>query len=392
MALNIGFLWPQTAAEWPGGTIYAENLLKSVALANPDQEITIVLPEGGIAPKMLTDVPTLKVRSVSYRPVSRNMPPAELAAAFANRKLGRGDRSLASAVRGAYVDVMFGNLIAQVSFPVPWVGWIPDFQYLRYPEYFGPEEIPQLTRDYADLCERAAIVLLSSQNALTDMRDIYPQFLSKARVLPFVSVMDEQLFEPDPQTVVDRFGIRRPFVVVPNQWWRHKNHETAIRAAALLRDAGLECQWVLTGGTNDYRNPNYPSHILQLISELGLRDVVVPLGFLSRSDQIQLMRTADSIVQPSLFEGWSTVVEDAKTLGQRLVVSDLAIHREQDPAASLFFDPASSEDLADKVRAMLGGARERVPEAAARGSSQERACLVGKTFLEICSEAAGKWR
>lgn len=387
MSLNIGILWPQTSAEWPGGTIYAENLLKSIALEGPGQRVTIVAPEGGEVPQMLSVVPELDVRLTRYVPVSRTMPAARAAVAYLNRRIGRADVSLARAVAREHVDVMFGNLTAQVSFPVPWIGWIPDFQFLHNAEGFGTEDVSRLIADYQSLCDRARIVLLSSNDALSDMPQLYPDVVSKARVLSFVSVMDESLFDPDPAAVVDRFRIRRPFVVIPNQWWRYKNHETAIRAAALVRDAGVECQWVVTGPTHDRRHPGHTSFMLQLISELGLRDVVVPLGFLSRGDQVQLMRAAECIVQPSLFEGWSTVVEDARSLGQRIVLSDLPVHREQDPPAALFFEPLSAPDLAAAVRRVLGGEVDRVGEKPARERMASAARETGRSFLAICEEA-----
>jgi glycosyltransferase involved in cell wall biosynthesis len=392
MTLNIGMLWPQTSAEWPGGTIYAENLLKSIAMGTPGQRITLVVPVGGEEPSMLSAVPDLEISVEHYVPVSRTMPPTQVAVAYLNRRLGRADRSLAKAVVNGRIDVMFGNLIAQVSFPVPWVGWIPDFQFLHYPDAFGTEDVSRTIADYRTLCDRAAIVLLSSRNALADMGDLYPDAVGKARVLPFVSVMADDLFTLEPGLVVERFAIRRPFVVVPNQWWRYKNHETAIQAAALLRDSGVDCQWVFTGPTNDRRHPKHTSHMLQRISELQLRDVVVPLGFLSRADQVQLMRAADCIVQPSLFEGWSTVVEDARTLGQRVVLSDLAVHREQDPPAALFFETLSASALAEAVRRVLDGALDRVDEATARARMRAAAGEVGRAFLEVCEEAAAGGR
>ncbi len=38
------------------------------------------------------------------------------------------------------------------------------------------------------------------------------------------------------------------------------------------------------------------------------------LGFIDRGEQLQLMKNSIAIVQPSLFEGWSTVVEDTKAM------------------------------------------------------------------------------
>jgi len=144
----------------------------------------------------------------------------------------------------------------------------------------------------------------------------------------------------------------------------------------------------MTGVLADYRDSSYVSRMLQLIAELGLEGHIKILGVLPRLEQLQLMRAADCIVQPSLFEGWSTLVEDARTLGQRLVVSDIGIHREQKPPSALFFDPASPEDLADKVHDMLLGARERVDEKIALAQSCERARVWGERFYSVCAEAA----
>jgi hypothetical protein len=55
------------------------------------------------------------------------------------------------------------------------------------------------------------------------------------------------------------------------------------------------------------------------------------------------------VIQPSLFEGWSTVVEDARCLGKKLILSDFPVHLEQDPPGSVFFDRNSPEQLADLI-------------------------------------------
>ena len=54
-------------------------------------------------------------------------------------------------------------------------------------------------------------------------------------------------------------------------------------------------------------------------------------------------------MQPSLFEGWSTVVEDAKCLNKFIFLSDLPVHREQNPANVCFFDPYDEDALTDKL-------------------------------------------
>ena len=69
-------------------------------------------------------------------------------------------------------------------------------------------------------------------------------------------------------------------------------------------------------------------------------------GNVPRADVALLMRASVAMLNPSLFEGWSTTVEEAKSLGVRLVLADLPVHREQVGAAADFFDPVDPAAIA----------------------------------------------
>jgi hypothetical protein len=62
-----------------------------------------------------------------------------------------------------------------------------------------------------------------------------------------------------------------------------------------------------------------------------------------------------SYIQPSLFEGWSTTVEDAKCLNQHVLLSDIPVHREQLTYNVDFFNPHDPIDLADKMEKIISG-------------------------------------
>ena len=70
------------------------------------------------------------------------------------------------------------------------------------------------------------------------------------------------------------------------------------------------------------------------------------LGFIDRAEQLQLMNYAKAVIQPSLFEGWSTVVEDAKSMNQFVIASDIDVHREQLKNNCRFFSPNDEIALA----------------------------------------------
>ena len=61
------------------------------------------------------------------------------------------------------------------------------------------------------------------------------------------------------------------------------------------------------------------------------------------------MKNSYAMVQPSLFEGWSTVVEDAKALNKFIFLSDLDVHKEQNPKNACFFDAKNEDDLVNKL-------------------------------------------
>lgn len=388
MSIRIGLLWPQGGSRWVAGGLYYENLLTSLMLAGKRNEVVIVEPPGGsFSADCAVRFPEVKV--VTYDPPA---PPNRLAAKarrFIESRLAIPYKSLSKALREARIDVAFGDLDITRRTVVPWVAWIPDFQHLHYPEYFGADELRARDEGYAMLAQRASLVLLSSEHASGDLARFLPGHAQKARVAPFVSLFPEAMLQRDPRATVAKYRVPDPYVVVPNQWWVHKNHRTAIEAAAILRDRGTSVSWVMTGALADFRSADHVSTLLQRMAELGVQDRMLVLGVLPRAEQIDLVRAASMVVQPSLFEGWSTVVEDAKTLGQRLVVSDIEVHREQQPPAALFFSPTDPQDLADKIEAMLAGACERVPQDRAIDDSLERARAFGQRFYEICAEAAG---
>ncbi len=58
------------------------------------------------------------------------------------------------------------------------------------------------------------------------------------------------------------------------------------------------------------------------------------------------MKHSQAIIQPSLFVGWSTVVEDAKAMNQSLILSDIRVHREQINRNVDFFEPENAKQLA----------------------------------------------
>lgn len=65
------------------------------------------------------------------------------------------------------------------------------------------------------------------------------------------------------------------------------------------------------------------------------------------------MKNSIAVIQPSLFEGWSTVIEDCKNLGHFVLASDLSVNIEQISKNCLFFEKNNPKELSSKMKLVL---------------------------------------
>jgi glycosyltransferase involved in cell wall biosynthesis len=231
--------------------------------------------------------------------------------------------------------------------------WIPDFQEYYLPHFFSKLEVYSRKAINKEMVTACYPIVFSSKTAAADFDKFYPGNKNKKRILSFTSFIDTSYKEIPLTALLQKHNITKPYFIVANQFWKHKNHFAVLKALRLLKEHAFAFQVVFTGKESDYRNPDYFSTIKKYIRENDLEKQVLFLGFIDRQEQLQLMANAIAIIQPSLFEGWSTVVEDAKVLNQFILVSDIPIHKEQVKDNAFFFDPLNENELADKMLFML---------------------------------------
>jgi len=241
------------------------------------------------------------------------------------------------------IDFIFPTIVG-VQNEIPNASWIPDFQHHHLPEFFTLKELDWRTHMYEYIAEHANILVLSSEDARADFRRFYPNAKAQTEVLHFRSNL--LIPKQNPWNILVQMGIPEKFILCCNQFWAHKDHITLFRALGALKSQGMPIFLVCTGGISDYRNHDHYNSLIRLIEELDLQNNIKILGFIPRNEQIALMRCCAAMVQPSLFEGWSTILEDARCLGVRIIASDLAVHIEQNVDGALYFERRNSEALA----------------------------------------------
>jgi len=245
-------------------------------------------------------------------------------------------------------EVIFpANELLIKNSPVRQICWMPDFQHLHFPEYFTKRAITYRNANLAKAARLAQRVVVSNELSRDDAVRVVPEVKSKIEVLPFTMWLGEDWLKPDCREWVRKYGLPKKFLIFPSQWWVHKNHRILFEAIGLVKRAGLEdIALVSTGWPADPRYPRYAKSLRTEIQRQNIKSNFHELGLLPRADQVQLMRAACAIVQPSRFEGWSALMEESRALGKFVFASDIPMHHQHTSTQTVYFHPDSARELA----------------------------------------------
>jgi glycosyltransferase involved in cell wall biosynthesis len=134
------------------------------------------------------------------------------------------------------------------------------------------------------------------------------------------------------------------FILYPAAFWSHKNHENLLRAVRKLQETGLTIPLVLVGA-----QVGIYATINKLIHSLNLQNQVHTLGHVSNSELTSLLKNAQVVVIPSLFEAMSLTVWDAQKLGTAVACSSVAPFPCQVGNTAQLFDPHDPESIASAI-------------------------------------------
>ncbi len=228
--------------------------------------------------------------------------------------------------------------------------WFADFQHIILPAFFDADEIQNRNNVLQFIAASNNNLVLSSVEAKKNWDALPFKKYCTVNVIPF-AVTHPPLIFLDINKILQEYNLQKKYFIICNQFWAHKNHFLVLKAIAEFIKENTEVQFIFTGKQDDYRNPNYFQSIKDFITNNALENFVQLLGLIDRQKQLLLMKHSVAVIQPSLFEGWSTVVEDAKLLGCNLIVSDIAVHKEQlQNYTALYFDTKDVDKLVQHIK------------------------------------------
>ena len=236
----------------------------------------------------------------------------------------------------------------------PEIVTIHDVSFERHPEFFDTGECLRLKVTVRRAARAARKVITGSE-------------FSKAEIVHFLKVPEhkikviyngvgsefQRLEDLDAiRTSLERYAIRKPYLLAVGDICRRKNQLAIVRGFArwLSRNKGCEHRLVMVG-----KRKAYAEELLVEASQLGLGDnrLLLP-GFVSDEDLPCLYSGAELLLNTSLYEGFGLPVIEAMQCELPVIASRASCFPEIAGAAARYVDPADPDDIADAIGEVLG--------------------------------------
>lgn len=243
------------------------------------------------------------------------------------------------------------NCFLPLRRPCPGVVTVHDLAFEEYPGDFAPRTRLKYLR-LARLAARSAeLVICDVEYTRGDLERRWGVDPERVRVIPLAPALAHGAETPPDG----------PYLLAVGDLREKKNLRRLVEAYVALRRAGLRHRLVLVGLDTGEG---------ELLRDTAAGEPVELTGYVSDARLDALMRGADLLVHPSLYEGFGFVVLEAMERGCPVAAARATSLPEVAGPAAEYFDPLDVGAIGAAIGAVVGD-RERHAELAAAG--RERA-------------------
>jgi glycosyltransferase involved in cell wall biosynthesis len=365
---------------WTGGYHYLLNLFRVLDGHQPGRIVPVLFhgtdrPGADVAP--FRSVPGVEIVCSPAFNDSRNT------FSLVSAVVAGSDRAIRRAFEHQRVDAVFE--VARFfgkQLGIPAMAWMADFQHRAMPQAFSRPGYWKRELGFRAQIGGGREVILSSRDAQRACERYYPASAGHTHVVHFAIPPPAPISDEEARRIADGYGLPPEFLFMPNQFWQHKNHLMVASAMGMLKARGTTAVIAASGKPADPRNRGHFAAVQAAIESQGVADRYRILGMIPYRDLAALLHSCTALINPSRYEGWSTTVEEARSAGVPLILSDLPVHREQAGDRASYFNVDDPAQLADAIERFVPSSR----------AERERLALDARTDAEArVSEFAARF-
>ena len=249
----------------------------------------------------------------------------------------------------------------QLSIPV--VGTLHDFNW-KY--FFGQQifELPFVEMMDTEILNwmNNGLNICSSQDVVNEAKKLYPSAKNYPHVVHIAPVVySTDITDEKATAILKELNIDYPYIIFPGNFYAHKNHLNLFAAFSLLKERkGFEnTKLILTGlGTDKVAYGIAGRTGIQMVTKNSPNHNynIRGLGYQPNHVIDALIKKANLLVSPSLYEAICTPGMDAWHFGTPTAISNIPPFREHEQVwgiRSAFFDPMDPVNIADTIDSYL---------------------------------------
>ena len=342
--LKLGVIF-NFSSSWMGGIIYIINLVKTLNFLDDEEKPQIFLFYNPDLKKFLDEFNYPYLTKVEW-----NFP--SITKGTIKSRILRKNLFIHEILKKYSLDAVYPlqDYPVRTKTDVKLISWSADFQHKHYPEFFSKKQILGRNTRVKLALKNTDDLVLSSHDAHNDLKIFFKvRDGLRIHIYHFVSIIDD-LKDVNIKELKNKYKLPDKYYLVSNQFHKHKNHRVLLQAQAKLKEQGIKIHLAITGKWPSASQSPYMAELHKIIEDNELQDQISLLGVISRNDQLQLMRHSQAVLQPSLFEGWSTVIEDARSLQVPVIASNLNVNIEQLGEDHGYFDPHNVDELVEILK------------------------------------------
>ncbi len=226
---------------------------------------------------------------------------------------------------------------------------IHDLIFMRYPEFFPGIDRWVYKKKFSASIEMADVVAATCIQTKNDLIELLKCPEDKIQVIYQSCNPDFYYSKPESEieSVKSRFELPEFYILYVGALEERKNVISLVKAFSRIKDH-IPHELILVG-----RGKEYKKLIEKEIIDQGLQLRVKILENVENDDLPAMYQAASLFVFPSFFEGWGVPIVEALFSETPVITSKGSVFPESAGDYSLFIDPHSVEDLADKMEKVL---------------------------------------
>lgn len=308
----------------------------------------------------------------------------------------RRKRSTTELIQKLKADLLFCPFTVPSFYSptVPIISVIYDLQHLTYPQFLEGEDYSFRERNFKEACRLTDRLICISdylRRTVLENSDLSPE-----RVVSIPFRLSERMKKPSSETisgVLEKYGLKENnFLLYPANFWPHKNHFMLFTAFGMYRSLHPQSTVRLVcAGTADEKM----EALKEAARRMGLGNFLSFPGYLPDEEFAALLASCQTVIFPSLYEGFGMPVLEAMTFAKPVLCSNITSLPEMAGDAALYFDPRKPEEILAAIEQITRDAHLRdqlIKRAANRSTLFRNTEDMAYQYLKVFEEAVNRWR